>query len=411
MTIVEFYDKTAIENIAGALLRNPERVILIGNNRKQMLRKRDYYQSILKKNGMQTEVLVEPANNNSIPDIVEVLTKIVEAYDDCVFDLTGGDELYLVAVGVVMNRYEGKVQCHRFNFRSNTVNDCDRDGNVCDVDSFNISVEENINIYGGTIITDPNEVFHTYPWDFNPEFIADVDVMWNICKSDTRLWNSHVGTLGVICEKFACEDPLKVFFNKVDAKAVIKQKGEKYALIAGILRALQNHGIINSLVMQDHISFRFKNDQIKQCLTIAGQVLELAVACRLKQIKDKNGNDLYHDVRVGVVMDWDAVPQPNDICKTINEIDIMAMKGAIPIFISCKNGRFDVNELYKLNTVAERFGGKYAKRVLIATELDKLKDENQIRARCDDMGIYRIENIDEMQDPELVHELTVICNK
>ncbi len=36
MTIIEFYDKNAIENIAGALLCAPERVIFVGDKHKKM---------------------------------------------------------------------------------------------------------------------------------------------------------------------------------------------------------------------------------------------------------------------------------------------------------------------------------------------------------------------------------------
>ena len=78
------------------------------------------------------------------------------------------------------------------------------------------------------------------------------------------------------------------------------------------------------------------------------------------------------------------------------------MKDSIPIFISCKNGNFDVDELYKLNTVAERFGSGYAKKVLIASELDKLGYKAEyIRARAEDMRIRLIEDVDRMEDAEL----------
>ena len=36
MTIIEFYDKTSLDNIAGALLCNADHIILIGDNRKKM---------------------------------------------------------------------------------------------------------------------------------------------------------------------------------------------------------------------------------------------------------------------------------------------------------------------------------------------------------------------------------------
>jgi hypothetical protein len=136
-------------------------------------------------------------------------------------------------------------------------------------------------------------------------------------------------------------------------------------------------------------------------LTVAGQILELVVAKALRSLTDKYGAPLYHDVKVGVVIDWENLDE-DEYYRTVNEIDVMAMKGAIPIFISCKNGYFDVNELYKLNTVATRFGNKYAKKVLVAAELEKLGEKAEyIRARMEDMNIRRIENVDELTESEL----------
>ena len=77
------------------------------------------------------------------------------------------------------------------------------------------------------------------------------------------------------------------------------------------------------------------------------------------------------------------------------------MKGTVPVFVSCKNGRFDANELYKLNTVAERFGRKYSKKVLVSTSMDDLKSPELIRARMEDMGISNIEDADNMTAEEL----------
>ena len=50
----------------------------------------------------------------------------------------------------------------------------------------------------------------------------------------------------------------------------------------------------------------------------------------------------------------------------------MLMRGVIPVFVSCKNGAVDSNELYKLNTVADRFGSIYAKKIIAATYLGKM---------------------------------------
>ena len=69
----------------------------------------------------------------------------------------------------------------------------------------------------------------------------------------------------------------------------------------------------------------------------------------------------------------------------------MMMHGMVPVFVSCKNGGTDADELYKLQSVAARFGGKYAKKVLIATSLDDSDKSNYIRQRAENMEIRLIE--------------------
>ena len=64
MTIIEFYDKNAIENIAGAMMCRPERVILIGYNHKKMADRSATYIDILKKNSINTEILYTVIENN-----------------------------------------------------------------------------------------------------------------------------------------------------------------------------------------------------------------------------------------------------------------------------------------------------------------------------------------------------------
>jgi len=224
MTIIEFFDKALIENIAGALLCEPQQIILIGDGGKQLGRARSLYQNILARNNITTEISYKSVNRNNLQGIISLLEQIVVAHEDCIFDLTGGEELYLVAVGTIMERYKGRVQCHRFNFKNNTLNDCDADGNVCNSKSFDISIEDNINIYGGEIVTDPQEEIYTYPWDFNEDFQHDIEVMWEICRKDTRLWNAHVGTLGAVCELFELQDTLSVSFEKDLAVLALSKK-------------------------------------------------------------------------------------------------------------------------------------------------------------------------------------------
>lgn len=393
MTIIEFYDKVAIENIAGAMLCNADKIILVGDSESRMKKSRQVYQTILDNRGVNTTVSYYCINRNNLQNIVSVLTQIVENDNSCIFDLTGGEDLYLVAVGIVMNKFDGKIHCHRFNFINNVLYDCDADGKVCSTLPFVISVDENVSMYGGKIVRDSSQPLHTYGWNLDEDFSGDIELMWEICKRNTGLWNLNTAILGSLCDKLESEEQLDFDLDKSLIMPELEKKKIYFSEYVDFLAELSQLGLIYLTKINDGIAFVFKNSQIKRCLTLPGQILELIIASRMKRVKDADGSPLYHDVTVGAVIDWDQTDEANRY-RTINEIDILAMKGAIPIFISCKNGNFDENELYKLSTVADRFGDKYAKKVLVATKLDKFGVKSDyLRARMNDMHIRCIENI------------------
>ena len=401
VTIIEFYDKSAIENVAGALLFKPEQVVFVGDDQKKMKAGCARYEKILSARGIQTEFFCRSVNRNNLKEIVCTLSDIVASYDDCVFDLTGGEELCLVAVGIVMKLFEGKVKCHRFNFNNDTVKYLDSEGKICKRKSVDISVHENVSICGGEIVTDPSKMIYTYDWDLSDDFCRDIEAVWSICRKNAKNWNLQIGCLSSLCEIVGVCDGLKVAFNKEKVTAILQKRGRKFTLSDKMLNELQKKKLISELSVNESVSFKFKSEQVKKCLTTAGQALELIIASRMRNLKDEDGKAIYNDVKVGVVIDWDG-ESGEEKHKTLNEIDIMAIKGVIPIFISCKNGDFNTEELYKLNTVSSRFGGKYAKRALVTTALDRLGSRAEhLRARMADMRIRRIENPDEMDDIEL----------
>lgn len=406
MTLIEFFDSVSIENVIGALTCEPERVILIGDSGKRMKKGKAAYQKLMQERGLQVEFHHMIVNRNYLQSIVDTLSLIVENNEDCVFDLTGGDDLYLVGVGIIMQKYHGRVQCHRFNLQNGVIYDCDADGTTCQMKPIEVSVKENILIYGGELVEDEQHGLYTYPWEFDEEFVSDIEAMWSICRKNARLWNAQIGMFGIINENGGFPDSLSVSVLRSDISPLLQRKRVNFVCVPWMLQELEKHGLIYDLkVEEDKISLTFKNSRIKRCLTVSGQVLELMIAAKMRALTDSEGNRIYNDVRVGVVVDWDAFDEDSPI-RTVNEIDIMATKGARPIFISCKNGNFDANETYKLNTVSERFGAKYAKKVLITTELDKLGDKAAyLRARMIDMGIDLLEDVDAISDDKLERKL------
>ena len=389
MTIIEFYDKVAIENIISALLCNPKKVILIGDEKQgEGGKAAALYQKMLENRGQTTKLTFKHLNRNDLKTIVKTLSQIVEENEECVFDLTGGEELYLVAVGIIMQRYEGKVHCHRLEVRDGTVSTCDDMGKIVQIDKVTLSVEECINIYGGEPVTSPERISYTTPWDFNADFICDIEKMWSVCSKDPKLWNSFIASVSANCDKSSKSNSLKISIRNERVSQHIQQKGEAFEREKTIALELQKLGLISYQMQKDRVIIKFKNEQVMRCLTVSGQVLELAVASKLRAFKNEDGSPMYHDVKVGVVIDWN---DGDGNAYNTNEIDVFAMKGICPVFISCKNGGFDVNELYKLNTVASRFGSKkYAKKALVTTQ----RCGSNISRRMEDMGVLRIDKID-----------------
>lgn len=406
MTVIEFYDISSIENIFGVLLLKPRRMILVGSNERRLKKCVESYENVLRLRGLSTEVDYLYLNKHYLKNTVDRLEEIVNSDDRCIFDLTGGEELHHVAVGVLMERYGDRVQCLRFNIINEAVIDCSSKDYYSVYKPIDISVEENILIYGGKIQKDSSLEIYTYPWSLTEDFMLDVEKMWSVCKSNAKMWNSYIGTIGAICQHMGYTDDLTVSFNEYRAAQILSENRSKYTLTKTFLKELDRLGLIKSLSFGQQISFSFKNEQVMRCLNIAGQILELAIAVRMKALKDENGLPLYNDVQVGVVMDW-SLSDSDVMPETINEIDVMAMRGTIPIFISCKNGIFDANELYKLNTVSEKFGNKYAKKVLVTTGLDRTgSNKEHLTSRMKDMNIRCIDNPNTVSDRELDRILT-----
>ncbi len=408
MTIIEFFDRdSAIENIVSALLCKPDKVVFIGDSSKKMRKSIEKYKLVTENRGINVVFEAVGVGKNNLMAIVGAIEDVIKENDDCIIDLSGGDDLYLVAVGIIYCDNADKVKLHRFNIYNNKMIDCDSDGVLCASEPMKISVEENIAIYGGKVVFDYEKGNGTYSWDFSDEFIKDVYAMWSVCKENPSGWNAQIHALDKLCIKLIDTENLSFSVSLGQIRGILTEKEEKLILNSKILKRLNDSGIINSLAIDKRgINFSFKNHQVKKCLTKAGQILELAIAVAAIETDDENGERCYNDVLTGVCIDWDGEIQPEFKPDVENEIDVILMKGMVPVFISCKNGLVTMDELYKLSIVADRFGGKFAGKVLVTSDLEKAgQNEPYIKARAEIMGIKISDNVDELSVAELKNKI------
>ena len=414
MTYIEFFDETASENVCACLTYAPDRVVYIGEDAELMEKHIENYKKVFSARGSYIEFMYRTIPNDCLDSAVRLLTELAEAYDDCVFDVTGGGEIYVLALGIVCANHPHKnIQIHRFNLDNNVICDCDKDGTTIYRDAPSLTARENIRIYGGDVVYGNVDEAKTYKWKLSPDFEADIDKMWKCCKGSGRSWNIVTGILGVV-EKVGNKAVGALHTTVAKRWAVEKyltSHKAKYIIYEDVMNYLRDNRLITFFDDSDGktITVSYKNEQVKRCLTKAGQALEMRVFVSAKYAVDDKGNTAYNDALNGVLIDWDGKLHDEaveDEYDTENEIDILLMHGVVPVFISCKNGLVTADELYKLNTVAERFGGQYAKKVLISTAISNMGEKGEyLRQRAEDMDIRILDDLQDAEDDEIPAKL------
>ena len=88
------------------------------------------------------------------------------------------------------------------------------------------------------------------------------------------------------------------------------------------------------------------------------------------------------------MVNWKADEKRRD--AVTNEIDVMAVRGVQPVFISCKTCEIKTEALNELAILRDRFGGK-GSRAIIVTSAAGTKSRGVMRRRAAELEIEVIE--------------------
>lgn len=431
MTIVELYDEKPINNIVGTLAFKPDKVIYVGGYSKKQFdtKKLPILQKYLTEKGF-TDLVTEyvQIRRDSLKDIIEKLEIVYASNQECKFhvEVTGGEDLILIGLGILCQRHP-EIELYQISSKLRTIRSftlSNEDGKKLDIECKN-SVEENLLLHGASIITANGNDWIPGGYIFDNEFKQDIDTMWNICcrglegvsrPSAPNSWNKVATMLASLdAETSDREDKnsLCIDTNRFKDEYMSGANGSLfYDYICYFVRT----DLMDCRIESEEIYLDFKNDQVRLCLTKAGLILELKTYLICKGLMDiRDGNCM-----TSVTIDWDGdedlsstvkylydADAPDSTIDTTNEIDVLANYGLLPYFISCKNGRFTSEELYKLYSVGEQFGRGYCKKIIVTTNLTyALGDaKNVILQRAADMEIHIIENVHMKSDSEIAEEL------
>lgn len=377
----EFFDKEPLENIITCLNFKMDKVIFFGHsdlmNQKRIQITRDSLKKIC---GIEDVKFIEMSQSN-LYRVVEILEKEIQIEQhrgsNCFFDLTGGEGLILVAMGILSTKYQTPL--HQYNvwkeelitLNSREIPDIEA---LVEKRKIALTLDDTIAMWGGCINYRQQKVVKSQMED--PAFIADFDKLWSVAGKDSKKWN---GLSGVFKKLLNREDEeMNVLVSRKEFQRAVQQSsGITFKQAEIMIHHLGDIGILEEVwSSEEAIGFRYKNPIIKECMLDAGCALELYA------YYEKANDARFSDCRVGVHIDWDGDTTGSEL-DVENEIDVLALEGNIPVFASCKNGKVNQMALYELETVARRFGGRYVRREMIAGQ----KMTEGYESRAEEMGI------------------------
>lgn len=386
-TLIELYDERAIENILAPDMFHPRRIIYLCP--REVLRDHTRQQKLAafyRKRGREPELIFVGTSLFEADRILRQLFTIEEKYPDCAIDVTGGSDAALFAAGMFAAR-KG-VPAFTYSRRKNRFYDISgadfADDLYCDL---TYSIEDFFLMAGGTLL--PGRVDNHILSQYLPYF----DPFFSCFLRFRHEWPTIISYIQRISPaEYGQIPPLDI----TGSYTVKGERGSRNSANEDALQELAQIGFIQDLTIipDQQVSFRFRDVHTRAWLRDVGSVLELYT---YKACVDAA---IFHDVISSAVVRWDDVLGHGSV---LNEIDVMAARGVIPLFLSCKACDIKTEALNELAILRDRFGGKGAKAVIVTTE----SCNAAARHRAAQLGIAVID-LEELKTGQLVHRLKVI---
>lgn len=386
-TLIELYDERAMENVLAPDMFRPQRIIYlcpeeIAQNKSRQEKLRAFFQ----RRGWQPELVFLQTSLFKADRILRQLLTTGEKYPNCAVDVTGGSDAALFAAGMFSARTGAPA--FTYSRKRNRFYDISGAAFADDLEcTLSYSVEEFFLMAGGTLQPGrvDNNVLERYLNDFDPFFSCFLRFR--------RDWTDIISYIQRVSPSEYGQTPPMSIQGKYTVKG---DHGSKNSANEAALKALADIGFIRELKITrgESVSFRFRDANIRAWLRDVGSVLELYA---YKACVDAG---IFNDVISSAVVRWDDVQGHGSV---LNEIDVMAARGVIPLFISCKATDIKTEALNELAILRDRFGGKGAKAAIITTELCNAA----ARHRAAQLGIAVID-LEELESGQLVNRLKVI---
>ena len=386
-TLIELYDERAIENILAPDMFRPQRIIyLCPGEFAQDRHRQEKLKAFFQRRGWEPELIFMEASLFKADRILRQLTAIGKKYPNCALDVTGGSDAALFAAG--MFAAQTGAPAFTYSRKKNRFYDISGAAFADNLDcTLTYSVEEFFLMAGGTLLPGrvDNAILSKYLDGFDPFF--------ELFLRFRRDWTDIISYIQRVSPaEYGKTPPLSI-----EGRYTVKgERGAKNSANEAALKAFEQIELIRDLtiISGESVSFRFRDANTRAWLRDVGSVLELYA------YKACIDSAIFSDVISSAVVRWDEVLGHGSVS---NEIDVMAARGVVPLFLSCKTSDIKTEALNELAILRDRFGGKGAKAAIVTTE----PCNAAARHRAAQLGIAVID-LEELKDGQLVQRLKVI---
>lgn len=354
-TLIELYDNEAIENILAPIAIHPERVIylwdesvngMVDGNREGGIRR------FLNSQKPVSSAIFYEIESTELADIRKELEKILGQYEDCVIDFTGGSGILFFAVSMYARDHH--TPGFFIDFSSRKMVDlfgCEKLTREFQMPS--LTSKELFRITGGSVYRYGN---FEETWK-EEQFQDDIRKVWDLYLQNPDSWHNQMEYLEYVNEHYGNPSSSLAIL----APTMINAYKRMYKTDGRLLEEWKKIGILQYFYTENNrVHILFKNDAIKRCVT------KMKSSLLLYMYAMAMSSGLFDEVRISLMVDSDEISRQYH--NVASKIDLLLMKGIIPIFVKCTVNAPTRQDLEGLYMQARKFGGRLSKMLIVTTK-------------------------------------------
>lgn len=354
--LISQVDEHNESNILATKEFNPEMVYLIKDKSYQDKENtlKIYYEKNFK--NVKLEFLgMEEGNKSALEEIIDNVKE-----KNIIVNLTGGKRINsLILLDICL---KNKIKTLYIDIKKQIMYEF-KDNIVMYEKTFeDLEIDDIVKASGGKIVEDSSELCNKKDLIYFAEQISNNLELWH--KYKQQLYESSIF-------EHDKNEPQRIYIHTETLE------NKEINLLDKILSKFKEMNEISYRKENDKITVNFNNNYLKAFIFKSGTWLEIETNKLINKIEEID------EAKNGVMFLWD---DENQFVR--NELDVVAVKDSVPIFISCKDSdKYNEMALNELNVYATKFGGENAYKILVATK-EPIKSPVKIRAK--EMGIHLI---------------------